>query len=339
MHAYFSQHRWGNTRAEDLWAAFDSASGEQVSEMLAGFIEQPGVPLVSLSLEPGGRLRLTQRRFSTLGNPELPGRWQVPVILSWSSRGRVQQARVLLKESSQVVDLPGLADADWVYPNAAESGYYRWQLSPELNARLLRRGAALSPVERLGVLDNAAALLDAGKLGGGDYLALLAAYAGDPEPEIVAQVADSLGGIRDIFLAARMHGFRAVTSALLRPALDRIGLQPAANEPPEVGPLRTRLYYQLGIYAGDPAVAAAARDLAARYLQEPGTVDASLAGAALAVTAFHGDAATFAQFQSALERTDLPAARDNLISALGSFHDPELAARALSRRVDFPRHG
>jgi hypothetical protein len=106
-------------------------------------------------------------------------------------------------------------------------------------------------------------------------------------------------------------------------------VEPAANEPAHLGPLRTKLYYQLGIYAGDPMVVDAARALSTRFLGDPTAVDASLAGAALAVTAFHGNAKTYEDFQAALERTDLPAARENLIAALGSFHDPGLAARAL----------
>ena len=331
MRAYFLQHRWGNTTAADLWAAFDANSTENISAMLAAFIEKPGIPFITLSLQPDGKLQLTQRRFANLGAAPAPGHWQVPVTLTWSTKGQLHHERVLLREESQLLDVPGLAGADWIYPNAGETGYYRWNLPPELNSRLARHTAQLSTLERFGLLDNASALLNAGQLGGGDYLALLTAFATDEEPEITQKIAGALASARDTFVREdRLPSFNLLRAALLRPALTRIGLQPRPGEPAHVAPLRTTLISALGGTIADPAVVAYARELTAAYLKSPSSLDDSLASAALSVAAHHGDAALFDTIQTALEQAATPNTRSNFIDALGAFHDVTLARRALT---------
>lgn len=331
LHAYFEKHRWGNTTAEDLWAAFDRASGENISAMLSAFIEKPGIPFVTLSVVPGGKLQLSQRRFANLGETPAAGRWQVPVVLVWSGGGRIHRERILLKDETQLLEIPGLAGADWIYPNAGETGYYRWSMPPEFNARLARHAAGLTVLERLGLLENASALLNAGELAGGDYLAYVSAFATDPEPEIVLKVSNMLRGVDQTFVGpAQRARFNALRTALLRPALTRIGVRPQPGEPEHVAPLRADLLAALGEDIADPEVVAFSREFARQFLQSPGSVDSSLAGAALGVTAYHGDAALFEALDTALQNSPTPAARRNLIAALGAFHDPALARRALA---------
>ncbi len=331
MRTYFLKHSWGNTTSADLWAAFSANSGDDITGMMSAFINKPGVPLVSFALEPDGQLRLSQRRFHNLGDPQLPGQWQIPIVLTWGKSGTVHRERILLKDTEQLVALPGLATADWIYPNAGEAGYYRWNLSPELNARLARSSAALKPIERVGLLDNTSALFSAGLIDGTDYLAYVTAFGHDLDPDVNTSVAGSIGGLDNTFITpATRPAYHAYVAAILRPILDRIGLQPVAGEPALHGPLRNSLYAALGYKAADPAVIAECRRLAALFLQDPKLVDAALRGTAVAVTAYHGDAAYFATLQTALEKAQTPIVRSAVLGALGNFKDPVLAEKALA---------
>ncbi len=331
MRVYFLRHRWGNTTAEDLWAAFAKVSGEDIAQMLSAFIEKPGVPLVSFALDVDGRLRVSQQRFANLGAEAGPGQWQVPVVLVWSKGGQLHRERILLKDKTQLVDIPGLAQADWIYPNENEAGYYRWNLSPALNARLASKAAALSPIERVGLLDNTSALFNAGLIDGSDYLAYVTAFGRDEDPDVDTSIVQNIGGLRDTFITPQsLSAFEAFKVAMLRPVLDRIGLLPRKGEPADLGPLRNALYDALGHEAGDPAVVAECRRLTAQFLQDPATADQSLLNVALGIAAYHGDATVFDAFQAALATAQTPAARSALILALGSFHDPALAGRALA---------
>ncbi|HWA26629.1 MAG TPA: M1 family metallopeptidase [Lacunisphaera sp.] len=331
MRAYFLKHSWGNTVSSDLWEAFSANSGDNITSMLSAFIDKPGVPLVSFALEPGGKLRVSQRRFHNLGDPQLPGQWQIPIVFSWGKGAEVHRERVLLKDVEQVVSLPGLAGADWIYPNADESGYYRWDLSPDLNARLASKATALSPIERIGLLDNTSALFSAGLINGTDYLAYITAFGRDLDPDVNTSVVGGVTGLENTFITpASRAAYNAYVAAILRPVLDRIGLQPVPNEPALHGPLRVALYGALGYKHADPAVVAECRRLAAIVLETPTKVDAALRGVALTVAAYHGDAAFFAQVQAALAKPQSPTVRSALITALGYFHDPALAGQALA---------
>ncbi len=330
MRTYFLKHRWGNTASNDLWEAFGHSSGDDIPGMLSAFINKPGVPLVTLALEPDGQLRLTQRRFNNLGDPQLPGQWQVPVVLTWSKAGAIHRERILLKAETQLVDLPGLATADWIYPNADEAGYYRWNLSSELNARLARQSAALKPIERVGLLDNTSALFSAGLIDGTDYLAYVTAFGRDLDPDVNTSVISSIGGLDDTFITDNSRpAYNAYRAAIFRPILDRIGLAPVKGEPDHLSPLRTALYGALGYQAADAAVIAESRRLALLYLENPKAVPASLVSTTLAITAYHGDAALFTAYQTALENAKSPAGRSALINALSRFRDPALATKAL----------
>jgi alanyl aminopeptidase len=337
MRAYFEKHAWGNTTAEDLWRAFGAATGEDIPSLISAFMERPGLPLVSVTQEDGGRLRLTQRRFTNLGTNTTPGRWQVPVVLQWSVAGRVQRQRVLLRDESMTLEIPGLANAEWIHPNADEAGYYRWNLAPALNARLARHAANLTPRERVGLLENTSALLNGGQLAGDEYLSFIAAFAGDREPEVTQKVASQLAGVRATLVPAEhREKFDQFSAALLRPALTRIGLTPVAGEPAHVTPLRSNLLGTLGRQGRDPEVLALARELTARYLANPRDVDPALVNVALEVAAYHGDAAGWETFRAALEQTKSPLDRNRLLGTLGGVHDAAVVEKALDYALNGP---
>jgi len=331
MRAYFLKHSWGNTVANDLWAAFSATSGDDITGMLAGFINQPGVPLVSLALEPDGKLRLTQRRFNNLGDPQLPGQWRIPVILAWSKDGQVRRERILFTETTQLASIPGLAGADWIYPNSDESGYYRWNLSPALNARLAGKASTLSVIERVGLLDNVSALFNAGLIDGSDYLAYVTAFGRDLDSDVNLGVSGSITGLDNTFINdASRDAYNAYRRAILRPILDRIGLQPRPDEPAHHGQLRVTLYGALGHRGADADLVAECRRLAALAIENPAKVDPTMRATALGIAAYHGDATFLAALKAMFEKPQSPALRSSLIAALGNFHDPALAADVLA---------
>ena len=337
MRLYFQQHAWGSTTADDLWRAFGAATGEDIPALIRAFMETAGVPLVTVTPERGDRLRLTQRRFTNLGVPASPGRWQVPIVLQWSVAGRVQRQRVLLRDESTTVELPGLARAEWVQPNADEAGYYRWSLAPALNARLARQAAALTPRERLGLLDNASALLNAGQLAGDEYLSLITAFAGDPEPEVTGKVAGQLGAVRGTLVPTdQRETYNQFSHSLLRPALTRLGLQPVAGEAAHVAPLRQTLLGELGRQGGDPEVIALARDLTTRYLARRADVAPEMAATALGIAAYHGDAALWETLRAAFEAEQSPLHRTRLLGALAAFRAESVTDRALAYALGGP---
>jgi len=109
--------------------------------------------------------------------------------------------------------------------------------------------------------------------------------------------------------------------------------KPATEGDSNARELRAELFSALGYYGKDPAVLAEARNLAQRYLADPGSVDATLGQTALTIAARNGDAAFFDQLQKIYETSTNPEIQTGALHRLAQFEDPALAERSLNYAV------
>jgi alanyl aminopeptidase len=328
---YLAAHAWGNARAADLWAALDGASGSDVSGAMAGFLDQPGFPLVRAELAGEGRVRLSQRRFRNHGVDMPDIAWRVPIVLRWEDEAGVHSRSVLLDAASREIDLGARGNVAWLHPNGGGRGYYRWWVAPDRLQDLAARGSsALDPLERAELLFDAGALLDAGELDGAAYLALLTEFRDDPDPLVLRALAAAAGKVRRVFVTTEMEDeFAAWTRGTLGPGLARLGREPAASEAPGVSMTRPQLIEALADWGEDQELRAWAAAAAARYLTDPAALQPSLVTAVLETAALDGDAQLFAAFRSRFEAASSPSERDRFLRAIASFRSPLLQDEAL----------
>ena len=326
---YLAAHEWRNATASDLWGALSKAAGKDVGGMLATFLDQPGIPIVSVDEVEGKRVRLSQRRFANHGVTAPATSWQIPIRLKYETSGRMKEQTVLLTRGTQDVVLEG--PVRWVHPNVDEIGYYRWSVPPAVLQALADGGErTMSARERVGFIGNASALLDAGALRGDAYLRLLKPFASDPEPDVVSAVIASLGKVKNAFVTAEVApAFAGYVRALLQPALDRFGMERRQGEPETVSLLRPQLLQWMGREGADPAVLAHASALGRAYLADSASVDPSVAGVVLQLSALGGDRALFDEYRRRAEAATTPAERNRYLGALGYFRDPVLVEEAL----------
>jgi alanyl aminopeptidase len=327
---YLQANAWGNARASDLWAALDRASGSDVSGAMAGFLDQPGFPLVSAEVGDRG-VRLTQRRFRNHGvdMPDLA--WQVPLVLRWEDAGGVHSRSVLLDAPTREIELGSRGYIAWLHVNGGGSGYYRWSVPPQRLMDLAARGAsALDPAERADLLFNAGALLDAGELDGASYLELLHALRGDPDPLVLRALAAAAGRAQRAFVTAELQDeFAAWTRATLGPGLARVGREPAEGEEPGASIARPNLIEALADWGEDRELRAWARAAAERCLEDPRAVPPSLVAVVLETAALDGDAELLTAFRSRFEAASSPSERQHFLNAVASFRNPALQDEAL----------
>jgi aminopeptidase N len=236
-----------------------------------------------------------------------------------------------LTEASQTVALTADTTPAWIYPNSEETGYYRWSLpSTEFASLAAAASQALDTRERVGFLGNASALLRAGQLHGADYVKVLETFASDPDPDVVASVRAGLATIRETFFAeGRESEFAPFVRKTLAPALSRFGAERRNGEPVTVTVLRPELMTTLADAGRDEDVLSAMEKLAASYVADPASIDPSLAGAAVELSAIRGDAKLFDLYRARFEAAKVPAERRRYLSALANFRDPSLSDRAL----------
>jgi alanyl aminopeptidase len=350
VHAYVGENLHGSAEAAELWRALSAAAEREVAGVLGGFLDQPGYPLVTVEVaeadadagEGAGEgaeetvVTLSQERFRNHGVGAPDQSWQVPMVLRWSDGEAVRERRVLLAGERLRVALDG--PVEWLHPDAGAWGYYRWRLpAADLAALAAAAPEVLGVRERIAFLGNAAALLDAGAITGGEYLGVVGAFAADPEPEVLAALLGSLGKVEGAFVPdALAPRFAAYLRATLRPALERVGMEPRPGEPEAVTLLRPQLLARLGGRGRDAGVRTFAAAQARAYLADPQAVDPSIAGTVISLAAIEGDGELFDIYRARFETAAGPADRDRFLRALGDFDAPELQDRALAYALAGP---
>ncbi len=337
--AYLKEHEWGNAVGSDLWASLSKVSGKDASGAMTSFLDQGGVPLVSADMLPDGRVKLSQQRFLGYGvTAPSEQLWRIPVSFRYSDGSAVHTESVLLTEREMTVTLEGGKSPQWLNLNGDAAGYYRWSVSPEMLHRLAdAEGTALTQVERVGYLGNVGALLDAGLIHGDDYMRLIAKFADDKDPEITSALEDGVNLVRRVFVTRELADPYAVyVRRTLGPALERMGMTRQPGEADGVSLTRPGLLATLGDDGRDAKVLAFADSLAKLHIASPGSVDPSLIGVALTLSALRGDEALFQDYKKRFETAQIPAERGRYLAALGGFRDPKIVEEAIRYSLEGP---
>ena len=329
--AYIEANKWDNATASDLWRSLSEVSGKELSPAMETFLVQNGIPAIKVEPLDGGRVRLTQQRFLNHGVTAEPREWRVPVTLRYPAGDLTQTTTVLLKDPSTVVELPGGRTPEWIFPDADGAGYYRWSIPPTmLNALSQNADRVLNARERIALLGNLSALLDAGAVSGDEYLRTLQQFAGDEDPQVVSYLTSLLDKVKLAFVPAEEEAaFAVYVRKTVGPALERFGMAPRSGEPEAVALLRPRLLAWMGNEGRDERVLDYAEEVAKQYMKNPTSVDPSLAGAALRLAAIRGDRALFDEYRRRAESPRTPDDRSRYLSACGFFREPELMKEAL----------
>jgi alanyl aminopeptidase len=330
--AYIKANAWDNATADDLWRSLSEVSGVELSPAMETFLVQNGVPSIQVEPLDQGRVRLTQTRFLNHGVTAEPREWRIPVTLRYPGGGDMPQTTtVLLKSPSEVIQLPGGRTPEWIFPDADGAGYYRWSVpEPMLGNLAENAGEVLNARERIAFLGNLASLLEAGTVGGDEYLRTLQQFAADPEPQVISYLASLLEKVKLAFVPEEAEDeFAVYVRRTLGPALERFGMAPKAGEPEAVALLRPRLLAWMGDDGRDARVLDYAERVTNEYMKNPASVDPALAGAALRLAAIRGDRKLFDAYRQHADAPRTPDDRGRYLSACGYFRKPELMKEAL----------
>jgi puromycin-sensitive aminopeptidase len=335
VNLYLKQHAYGNATSGDFWTAQTEASKKPVNKIMPTFIEQPGVPMVSVKSQCSGKtetVSLSQRRYFyerekfEQGSPEV---WMIPVCMKASGSSGEQQTCRLLTKKEETFTLDGCPS--WVLTNAGAKGYYRSGYTPaETHAIARKVETSLSPAERIMLLSDSWASVRVGLDAIGDYLALADGFQADRNRAVMGQLIEQLNYIGENLVNNNdRQSYQDWVRRLLTPAANELGWQPRPNDTDDQKELRAALLYALGHTAQDPQAIAVARELTEKELQDPGSVPQELAASAFPVAAENGDAALYDQIKSQLKATKTPEAYALYMRALSRFTDPALVQKTL----------
>jgi alanyl aminopeptidase len=336
---YLTANRWGNARAIDLWDKLAEASGIDVGQAMSTFLDQPGVPVIDAELIDGGdKVRLRQSRYFSGGDRDDPTLWQIPVRLKFEDDRGVQERAILLTQRERVYDLGSKGGARWLHPNAEETGYYRWRVSGEgLTALADNAAEHLSKSEEVALYTTASIMLQSERMSGADFLATIRNLGRSPRPQSIGSLVGSLGFVRTTFIDEETEdAYAGFVRTMLQPIHDAYGPAPREGEHGAITDARAGWMDALTRTGQNEDIAEYVKAKVDAYLEDPNTVDPSMAELVLSLAARDGDEALYEAYLQRAQSAPVPSDRVRFLRNLGNFEDPELRERALAFSLEAP---
>jgi puromycin-sensitive aminopeptidase len=317
---YLADHRFGNTETHDLWDAIESASGEPVRRIMDGWIWQGGYPMVAARTWDD-RVWLSQRRF-LLSGEEAGGVWDVPLLVRTGSETRP----VLVEPEGVSVEAP---PGGPVVVNAGAHAFARVRYDEDLLGRISASLGELSTEERTQLVDDAWASVVSGSAPASSFCRFAGSFGRETELTVWSALLQGLGWCDRFLDAGPREHFRGWVRALVGPALERIGWEPAEEESDLTRSLRGMLLSALAVLGAEPNAQALAREIEIES-RTGGTVEPSLAAAAVAVVAAGGGPEEFDAFLARRAMSPTPQEQLRYLFALPDFRDAVLIDRTVA---------
>jgi aminopeptidase N len=252
-----------------------------------------------------------------------PRVWQVPVTV-----GRIGDAKprtILVGVEPKQIRFPGCGEP--VKANFGDTGYYRTEYTPADFKTLAAAWDRLSEADRLNLLSDSWAMVQAGRAGPGVYLGLTRQLSAETEYAVWAQLIEAFGEIDELEHGSEgREAFRAYARELLKPVLERLGWEPKpdeANAAPLDLLLRNMVIKTLGRF-GDKGVIAESQKRFAAFLNAPEKLQPEVRDAVAAVVGYVADRKTFDELHDLARRATGSEAKFRYFFALAGAHDPAL---------------
>jgi aminopeptidase N len=331
--SYVAKFSYANAAGEDFWNEMARVTGQPIDRIMRSYVEQPGVPMVSVANTCTGsntEIALSQSRFVGIPGATAPAQtWTLPVCFK-SNDG---QARCeILDAPRRTLTAPGCSN---VFANADSRGYYFTEYTPDAVRALARNASGLKPVERIGLLGDEWWMVRSGRHDIGVYLDLAGALATDDTPAVTDAIATRLGFTAEYLVTpAQRPRFQQWVRQRFGPEIESLGMPGAPGEGDERQSRRAELLGLVALGGNDTALQHRARELATAYMGNASTLPGTLVAPVLRTAAATGDAALYDQYLAQMRKVaSQPEEYYRFFGALASFSDPALVRRTLQYAI------
>ncbi len=322
---YTARHKFSNTTTADLWNALGEASGKPVAEIAANWTEQPGFPVVKVARDSSGKIALTQERF-TVNYPDAPAlEWNIP--LTYFVAGSGKPVSVLMgSKTMELTDIPAIAAVKF---NVEGAGNYRVEYDDASWELLLAELPTMSIADRVNLLGDAWALVQAGRAPLSRYLELVEKLPTRTELAERQQIRTAFEIINGLMANdPKRPKFQQYARSILRPSFDAIGWEAEKGESNRIAILRGSLIEVLG-NLNDEQVIAGCRERFQTFLERPDSLNPDLRAAVLRVVGRYADAATWKKLHELGLKTISIEEKQSHYRALAASVDPTLMKQTL----------
>ena len=321
---YIAAHKYSNSTTADLWNALSESSGQPIAEIAAGWTEQPGFPMVKVKRGEGGKVSLTQERFTINFKNAPPLEWKIP--LTYSIIGEAPASLLMTGKSERLQNIP----ADRALKlNVKGAGNYRVEYDEPSWNSLLRTLPQMGVEDRVNLLSDAWALVQANRASVSDYFGLVDKIPSSTELAEREQIINVLDFINRLLIGhPEREKFQAYARSILRPTFDALGWEAKAGEPATAGNLRASLINALGDL-NDQEIVVGCRERFKKYLSNPQSLQPDLRPPILAVVGRYADEATWNQLHELGLKTTSTEEKQNYYDALAGAIDSTVVKKTL----------
>jgi aminopeptidase N len=260
-------------------------------------------------------------------NPK-PLEWKIPIAYRDLQSGAATPASVFLLEKKSVT-LPGLQPSQNVKLNAGDVGYFRVQYDRAHFEKLLASTSQLPEPDKVNLVSDTWALVEADREAIPDYFKLVEALRGENSLALWEQITATLSYIDLLYLGSNERpAFQAYARFILKPAFNRISWEPKPGEEVAAGLLRAKLITELGEF-GDEDVIAGARERFQKFLADPKMLPPDLRPAVFAVVGRYADQKTWEKLHELGLNTKSIEEKGNFYRAMANALGPDLAKQTL----------
>lgn len=239
MHLYLSRYQYSNTKTEDLWNALKDASSKPVAKVMSSWTKLKGFPLITVTNKETEHknqyvLEISQKKFVADGSVSTdPQMWVVPINIATSTDPEGGANVCLLEEKEKTVIINCKENTEWIKINPGTIGYYRTKYSSCLLEKLIKavRNMELSPLDRLGLLDDMFALVQSGDATTAEGLTLIDSYRNETNYTVWIAITNALDKLYILISHSKlMDDFHRYCVNLYSPVAKRLGWDKRADE-------------------------------------------------------------------------------------------------------------
>ncbi len=327
---YLKKHSYSNATTNDLWTALEKVSKKPVKKIMQNWTRKPGYPLINV-MKNKNKLELSQSRFfsSSRAQKKSNESWLVPISLI-SEKGKTSYH--LMKSTKLLLDNNY---NDWVKINNRETSFVRVSYTLEL-LKLLEdpiktSNKRLTEEDRFGIVRDAFALSQSGKMATSEALKLANFYRNDDSYVVWMEIASQILRLSNLLHGESYYGtFMKYSRELFREVTTNIGWTKKRGEAYDRTLLRSSVIYVLGT-SGDSNIITRAREMFEKVYKENFAIDADLRGVVYRLIAENGTEEDYGKLTKMHKKTTLSEEKDRILRALCSFKQEDL----LKKTFDF----
>ena len=195
------------------------------------------------------------------------------------------------------------------------------------------RSKALTPIDRLGIQNDAFALSRAGIIPATDFLTIAEAYQNEDNAPVCADLSSNMGGLDNLLSDEGFYGnFQAFSRGIFQQVAAKVGWDAKPNESHMAALLRSTVLNHVGANDDENALREAARRFAT-YADDPASVSPDIRGIVFRLAAKIGGRSEYDAMWQLRGDTPLQEEKVRFLYGLTSFEDKALLEETLNRSL------